>query len=134
MAETIVFELVTPEKLVLSVEAEMVVAPGAEGDFAVLKGHAPFVSSLRPGAIEIFEGERIAERIFVAGGVAEVANDRFTILAEQAIPVAELDRAALEAAIGDAREDWQDAKTEAERARVQENIDQLQTMLDTLAV
>ena len=132
MAETVVFELVSPERLVLSVEADMVVAPGLEGDFAVLKGHAPFISSLRSGAIEIFEGDKVVQRIYVAGGVAEVAADRFTVLAEEALPMADLDRGRLEQSIQNAREDLEDAKDDAGRARAQEKIEQLQQVLDLL--
>jgi F-type H+-transporting ATPase subunit epsilon len=132
MAETVVFELVSPERLVLSVDADMVVAPGLEGDFAVLKGHAPFISALRPGAIEIYEGDKIVERIYVAGGVAEVAADRFTVLAEEAVPMKDLDRGRLEQSIADAKEDFDDAKDDAARARAQETIDHLGQMLETL--
>jgi len=132
MADQVAFELVSPERLVYSEPAEMVVLPGAEGDFAVLPGHAPFISALRPGAIEIYAGERIVERIFVGGGIAEVANDRLTVLAEDVRPMAEIDRAAIETQMRDAREDLADAKDEAGRARAQDRIDRLQHILDAL--
>lgn len=132
MAETVAFELVSPERLLLSAQADMVVVPGAEGDFAVLIGHAPMISTLRPGAIEVYDGDKVAERIYVAGGIAEVTGDRLTVLAEEAIPVAELDRARLEAQIKDAREDLEDAKDDEARGRAQEKIDHLQQMLETL--
>lgn len=132
MAARVAFELVSPERLLRSVEADMVVAPGLEGDFAVLVGHAPFISALRPGAIEIYEGDKIAERIYVAGGVAEVAADRFTVLAETAMPIADLDRARLEKSIAEAEEDLADARDDGARARAQTTIDQLRQMLETL--
>jgi F-type H+-transporting ATPase subunit epsilon len=74
----------------------MVEVPGAEGDFGVLPGHAPMISSLRPGVIEITGAEDWDDRIFIAGGIAEIAADQLVILAEEAIPVSELDRATLE--------------------------------------
>ena len=86
------FELISPEKILLSGEVSMVVVPGAEGDFGVLQGHAPLISALRPGVIETWENEAPDRRIFVAGGFAEVVGDRCTVLAEEALPVEEIDR------------------------------------------
>lgn len=79
------FELVTPERLVRSDEVHMVVVPGTEGDFGVLEGHAPFVSTIRDGDLLIHRaasGE--PERIAIAGGVAEVSERGLTVLAERA--------------------------------------------------
>ena len=132
MADKVAFELVSPEKLLLSVSADMIVVPGSEGDFGVMAGHQPTISTLRPGAIEVHENDKVIERIFVAGGFAEVANDRLTVLAEQAMPYAELDRAKLEAQIKDAREDLADAKTDEAQAEAQGKIDQLQQVLDAI--
>jgi F-type H+-transporting ATPase subunit epsilon len=92
-AEKTTFELVSPERLLLSQPVDMVVVPGAEGLFAALKGHAPFIAQLRPGVIDVWDGGRITERIFVGGGFAEVTGDRCVVLAETAQPVAEIDRA-----------------------------------------
>ena len=94
MADLIQFELVSPERLLVSRAVEMVVVPGSEGDFGVLPGHAPLISEVRPGIIAVFEAGQVQERIFVAGGFAEVTGERCTVLAEQAMPVAEIDRAA----------------------------------------
>ncbi|MCC7274272.1 MAG: F0F1 ATP synthase subunit epsilon [Alphaproteobacteria bacterium] len=105
MADTIAFELVSPERLLLAQPVEMVVVPGTEGNFGVLPGHAPLISTVRPGVIEIFEGGRVAERIFVAGGFAEVTPQRCTVLAERATPVADIDRATVERKLRDDRED-----------------------------
>jgi F-type H+-transporting ATPase subunit epsilon len=92
------FELVTPERLVVSAPVEMVVVPGSEGNFGVLPGHAPFISTLRPGTIDIYDAARaITRRIFVAGGFAEVTPERCTVLADAAMPPEALDRAALDA-------------------------------------
>jgi F-type H+-transporting ATPase subunit epsilon len=97
MADRVQFELVTPEKLVLSTEVEMVVVPGTEGNFGVLPGHAPLISTIRPGNIEIYENRVVTERIFIVSGIAEVTPERCTVLAEEAMDPATLDRAATEA-------------------------------------
>jgi F-type H+-transporting ATPase subunit epsilon len=91
------FELVTPERLLVSRDVDMVVVPGTEGNFGVLPGHSPLISTIRPGTIDIYEGNTIAERIFVAGGLAEVTPERCTVLADEAMPPEALDRAQLEA-------------------------------------
>lgn len=91
------FELVTPEQLLVSRDADMVVVPGTEGNFGVLPGHAPLISTIRPGTIDVYEGTTIAERIFVAGGIAEVTPERCTVLADEAMPTDWLNRAELEA-------------------------------------
>ena len=85
MADKVEFELVLPERLLVSEGADMVVVPGEEGDFGVLPGHALFLSGVRAGTIEIYNGETISDRIFVAGGLAEVTGERCTVLAEEAV-------------------------------------------------
>ncbi|MBM3485740.1 MAG: F0F1 ATP synthase subunit epsilon [Alphaproteobacteria bacterium] len=104
MANTVQFELVSPERLLVSKPAEMIVVPGAEGDFGVLPGHAPMISTVRPGIIGIYRDGKIDERIFVAGGFAEVMPDRCTVLADEAISLAGIDRAAAEARVRAAKE------------------------------
>ena len=96
MADRIAFDLVSPEKLLMSEDCEMVVAPGEEGDFGVLPGHAPFLTTLRMGEIAIHEGGSVKQTVFVSGGFAEATPDRFTILANRAIAANAVDRAALE--------------------------------------
>ncbi len=98
MADHLQFELVTPERLVFSTMVEMVVVPGSEGNFGVLPGHSPLISTIRPGMIEIYETRpNISERIFVVSGIAEVTPERCTVLAEEAMAPTSLDRAAIEA-------------------------------------
>jgi F-type H+-transporting ATPase subunit epsilon len=92
MAEKLQFELVSPEKLLLSEAVEMVVVPGSEGNFGVLPGHSLFISTVRPGVIDVYEGNAVSERIFVAGGFAEVTPERCTVLADEAMPLSSLDR------------------------------------------
>src|SRR5579862_4006040 len=96
MAGRIGFELVSPEKLLLSEDVEMVVVPGGEGNFGVLPGHALFISTVRPGVIDVYEGNRVSERIFVSGGFAEVTPERCTVLADEAVPISSLDRGEIE--------------------------------------
>lgn len=86
-------EIVSPEKLLLSREVDMAVIPAAEGDMGVLASHAPMIVTLRGGVIEIHDGGRVTDRLFVAGGFAEVTPERCTVLADEAVPVADLSRA-----------------------------------------
>ena len=122
MADSVEFELVSPEKLLLSKSVEMVVVPGSEGDFGVLPRHAPLISTIRPGIIRVYEGGQVTDQIFVAGGFAEVTGTRCTVLAEEALPVADIDRAAVEKGMGDIRDDLQDAKNDDEREAIQHKL------------
>ena len=116
------FELVTPARLVRSEDVYQVDVPGSEGDFGVLPGHAPLISTVRPGLIETYQGKTVKDRIFVAGGFAEVTRERCTVLAEEATPLAEIDRAAAEADARTAREDLGLAKDSSERAAVERRL------------
>src|ERR1700676_756190 len=97
MADLVQFELVSPERLIVSSEVEMVVVPGTEGNFGVLPGHAPLISTIRPGTIDIYDGRAIVERIFVVSGIAEVTPERCTVLAAESMERDSLDRAKLDA-------------------------------------
>jgi F-type H+-transporting ATPase subunit epsilon len=98
MAETILLEIVTPAKPLFSNPVELVIMPGASGDFGVLAGHAPMLSTLRPGTVEIREKNlKVIDRIFIDGGFAEVTPERCSVLAEEAIRVSEIDRDEAEA-------------------------------------
>ncbi len=96
MPDQVQFELVTPARMVLSQAVDMVVVPGTEGNFGVLPGHALLISTIRPGTIEVYQGQTVTQRIFVVGGFAEVTPERCTVLANEAVPTAELDRPAIE--------------------------------------
>ena len=115
MTDSIHFELVSPERLLLDIAAASVVVPGTEGDFTVLPGHAPVMSTIRPGVVEVTaaEGEE-SSRLFVRGGFAEVTSEGLIILAEEAISLAEISREELEQKVVDAREDLEDAKSDEE--------------------
>ncbi len=128
MTETIHFDLVSPERLLLSEDVEMVTLPGAEGYFGVLAGHAPVLSALKPGVIEVRNGAASPVKLFVRGGFAEVDAQRVVVLAEEAIPLEDFDIAALDQRIRDTEEDLVAAKTDAERARVAEQLDHLRQL------
>lgn len=119
------FELVSPEKHLFSGEVESVVAPGADGQFTVLRNHAPVMTTLKPGVVTVAGGDGKVEKLFVRGGFADVNASGFTILAEQAIPLAEVDVARVDADIRDAREDLADAKTDEARRAASEKLAQL---------
>src|SRR6204780_5685352 len=98
MADKVKFELVSPEKLLLSEDVAMVVVPGDEGNFGVLPGHALLISTVRPGVIDVYAQDQraVTQRIFVSGGFAEVTPERCTVLADEAMPVSSPDRGASE--------------------------------------
>lgn len=130
MPDTLHFELVSPEKLLRSGEVYMVVVPGTEGDFGVLPGHAPLVSTIRPGAIQVFPTgmNDVPERIFIDGGFAEVGPQGLTILAESATPVGDLDVEANAAALLDAREALRGATGEAEIVAAEKRVARFKAM------
>jgi F-type H+-transporting ATPase subunit epsilon len=122
---TFPFELVSPERLLFSGEVEAVVVPGSEGEFTVLKDHAPLMSVLKPGIVEIDETAAKKSKLFVRGGFADVSPRGLTILAEYAIPLAELDSAKIAADLRDAEEDVVDAQSDETRRLAMEKRDQL---------
>lgn len=115
------FELVSPERLVLSGDVDQVDLPGAEGDLGVMAGHAPFLTTLRAGVVTVRTGGQ-SNRIFVRGGFADVNAAGLTVLAETAIPVSELkaDQIALE--LKNAEEDLRDAKTAEARSAAEARV------------
>ena len=125
MSDKIAFDLVSPERLLLSDHADMITLPGTEGYMGVMAGHAPVISTLRPGTINV-EGAPGGEmRFFIRGGFAEITASKITVLAEEAVPMAELDITLLDQRIKDAEEDVAAAKTDAERERATETLDGL---------
>ena len=128
MTDKIHFDLVSPERLLLSEDVDMVTLPGADGYFGVLAGHAPVISTLRPGLIEVKGGDEGDMRLFVRGGFAEVNPGNVIVLAEEAIPLGEFDLAALDQRIADTEEDLAAAKTDAERDKVGERLDHLRQL------
>lgn len=107
-------EVVTPKNVLFSASTDMVVVPGGEGDFGVLVGHAPFLSQVRAGTIDIYDGDKISVQVFVEGGIAEVTAERCTILAEEAQMVIDIDKIVAEERLLKAR-----AKQEGNKGHVE---------------
>jgi F-type H+-transporting ATPase subunit epsilon len=126
------FELVSPERELMSAEVDMVEIPGAEGDFGVLPGHAPLLSVIRPGVINVHTGGEI-ERIYVDAGFAEVNPESVVVLAEQAILVKDLDRGELDQRVKNAEEDLADAQTDEAKLKAQTALDRLQELRRAVA-
>ena len=124
MVDQIAFDLVSPERLLLSTEADMVTIPGAEGYMGVMAGHMPLISTLRIGMIDVNKAGNDT-RYFIRGGFAEVNPRKLTVLADEAIPMSEFALEALDQRIRDAEENLAAARTEAERCRASEAIDDL---------
>jgi F-type H+-transporting ATPase subunit epsilon len=122
------FELVSPERLIFSGEVEQVDVPGAEGEFGVFAGHAPLIATLKPGMLRVYSASGAPQRIVVKGGFAEVGPTGLTVLAEQAVPAEEYDPSMIDEEIKDAEEDIADAKTDAERDKARQRLEQLQTL------
>lgn len=129
MTDKIAFDIVSPERLLLSDEADMVTVPGSEGDFGVLAGHMPLISTLRPGIIDIRGGSESGDlRFFVLGGFAEANPRKLTVLAEEALPMTSVDATTLDQKIKNTEEDLVLAKNESDRARVAEQLDHLRQL------
>jgi F-type H+-transporting ATPase subunit epsilon len=124
------FDLVSPQQLVFSGEVEHVVVPGTEGEFGVLAGHAPLIAMLKPGILKILGPDE--QHILVVGGFAEVSPEGLTVLADRAVPVEEVDAAAIAADIKDAEEDVADATDHSTRDKLQHKLDQLRAVRDAL--
>ncbi len=116
------FRLVMPERELLNTEADMVVVPGSEGDFGVLPGHAPLISTVRPGVLEVYQGTKVEQRFLIAGGFAEVTPERCTVLAEEAAPFEQVTGDQLAERERAAEVSLSDASTDAETAAAQKNL------------
>lgn len=125
----VAFELVSPERLLASEEVDMVVAPGAAGDFGVLAEHSPLMSLLRPGVIEIYEGNSVSQRIFVGGGFAEVNEKGCIVLAEEALPIADIDVAEAEKRIKLAKDDLASESDDVTKAKLERDIEIAEAMI-----
>lgn len=120
MAEPLKFELVSPERLLVSEEVESVVVPGGEGYFTVFARHAPLISTIKPGQLEVKDLTGAVQKYFVRGGFADVNTSGLTILADQVIPLEDLDAAALAEEVKNAEEDLADAGDDQMKRRIAE--------------
>lgn len=129
------FELVSPEKLIVSKAVAMVTVPGSEGDYGILAGHAPIITTVKAGVIDVYEQESstVSDRIFVAGGFAEVTAERCTVLADEAVQVSKLDRSVLDAEVKALAEEISQSKTDADRAAAEAKLAIVQAKLRALS-
>jgi F-type H+-transporting ATPase subunit epsilon len=118
----VAFRLVMPEREVLATQADMVVVPGSEGDFGVLHGHAPLISTVRPGVLEVLQGNKVEHRFIVVGGFAEVTPERCTVLADEATPFDEVTAEQLAERERQAEHDMTDAGNDAEKAAAEKAL------------
>jgi len=132
MAEPFQFDLVSPERLLMSESVEEVVVPGTEGDYGVLKDHAPFLSTMRPGYLTVTKvgGEKV--EIFVYGGFADTGPAGLTVLAEHAVPAGELSHEDLQQSIKNAEEDVADATDDEVKAARAHKLEQLKAIASAL--
>jgi F-type H+-transporting ATPase subunit epsilon len=129
---TFQFNLVSPERLLFSGEVEQVDVPGSEGDFGVLAGHAPFVTTLRPGIL-VMHREGGALRVVVNGGFAEIGPAGLTVLADMAVPEDDFDHAMLAGEIKNTEEDAADAKDDAQRDKLVHRLEELKALQAALS-
>ena len=132
MAEKLSFALVSPEREVFHGLVDHVVVPGAEGEFGVLPNHAPVMSMVKPGALRIID-DGAERRIFVNGGFADVTPEGLTVLAEEAVDLADVDAAELEQDLKNAQEDLRDASNESKRAHAERVIARAEAIKSALA-
>jgi F-type H+-transporting ATPase subunit epsilon len=133
MADTFLFEIVTPARPMIAQQAELVIIPGGDGNFGVLPGHAPMLSTLRPGTIEIRElNLKIYEQIFVEGGFAEVTPGRCTVIAEEAMYVRDITRDDAEERLKRAHDALMVADTFGVRIVAERDLRAAEAMLEAL--
>lgn len=132
MADTLNFSLVSPERELINGQVEHVVVPGAEGEFGVLPGHAPVLAMIKPGVLRVINGAD-TRRIFVNGGFADVTPEGLTILAEEALDLADVTLASVESDLKDAQDDVRDSSSDAARAVAQAKVERAELIKAALA-
>src|SRR4051794_4518536 len=119
-------EIVSPERLLLSRPVDMVVIPASEGDIGVLEGHSPMIVMLRGGTIDLYEGDRVTDRLFVNSGFAEITQERCTVLADRVLPLSEVNKAEAERLLVEAEAAY-DAADKTNTAVEDEALDRVQS-------
>jgi F-type H+-transporting ATPase subunit epsilon len=133
MVETVLFEIVTPAKLMLSREVHLVVVPGEGGNIGILPRHAPLLASLRPGTIDIHDEKmKVVEQIFVEQGFVDITPERCTVLAEEAVPVQEITRDFAEERLRRATDKRTKAGSAGERSGAEREVREAQAMVDAV--
>jgi F-type H+-transporting ATPase subunit epsilon len=128
MSNAFNFELVSPERLLFSEQVTAVVVPGSDGYFTVMANHAPLMTTIRPGVVEATLASGGTKKLFVRGGFVDVAGSSFTLLAEQAMPLEELNPETIASQIKDAEEDVADARSEAKKEAATLKLNQLREL------
>ncbi len=129
---SIIFELVTPEKLSYSSPVDMVIIPGAEGEFGVMEGHVPMIAMVTSGVVDIYIADSIKERFFIAGGFAEVTNDRCTMLAEESYKLSEVTRDMALEKFDQASKMLERARTDSQKKVAEKFLESSQALLNIL--
>lgn len=127
------FDLVSPERLLVSEDVESVVIPGTEGEMTVMANHAPVMTTIKPGVVTVKVAGGSTERYCVFGGFADILPSGCTLLAEEAVAVKDINRDDLAKRIQNAREDLTDAKDDAAKTKAQTYLDQLTTLESAIA-
>jgi F-type H+-transporting ATPase subunit epsilon len=128
MAESFQFDLVSPERLLVSQQVESVIIPGAEGEMTIMANHAPVMSTIQPGVVTVKAADGGEERYVVFGGFADILPSGCTLLAESAVAVKDIDRDDIARRIQEAREDAADAKDDETRSKAEQFLHQLTTL------
>ncbi|AIL13020.1 hypothetical protein IM40_05095 [Candidatus Paracaedimonas acanthamoebae] len=132
MSSKLHFSIVSPERLLLTDNVDMVIIPGSQGDFGVLPSHSPMVSTLRPGLVTIYNNGDIKERVYVADGFAHITETGCTVLSEESIFLAEMDIEMLEETIKKAKQELEDSRTEEEKSALKRDLDYIYSKLELL--
>jgi len=134
MTDTLHLEIVSPERLLKDAQVAMVIVPGADGDFTALPAHAPLMSTIRPGVVEIFETEAAdPERLFLKGGLVQISPAGLTILAEEVVTLDDVEADDLAKKIADTREDIEDAKDDVERTAYEKELAWMTVLSEVIA-
>ncbi len=126
------FELVSPERLLVSEQVESVVIPGTEGEMTVMANHAPVMATVKPGVVTVKPVSGAEQRYVVFGGFADILPEGCTLLAESAVAIGDINKADLASRIQDAKDDLADAKTDEERTKAEEFLNHLATLHDAV--
>jgi F-type H+-transporting ATPase subunit epsilon len=134
MAETFKFELVSPERLLVSADVAEVLVPGSEGDFTVLPRHAPVIAMIRPGILRIPGMDGKLSEIYVRGGLADVGPESLVVLAEQAVPLADVNQELINLEISSAEADWAAAQDEETKRQAEDTLERLRSLSHVLGL
>lgn len=131
--EKLLFELVSPERVLISEPVSMAVIPGSEGYFGALPQHAPMISALAPGVVDIYQESEIVNRLFVSGGVVELNAEKCTLLADEALPLAEMDSAKAALRLEEAENILSQTEDELDRKDAEAKVKIAQALVQAIA-